>query len=57
MGNATAGVKEILAIRSIEVAILLQQRDHISDLIGVDGAGFDLVSELNKIALSLSFEP
>ena len=34
MGNATAGVKEILAIRS-----------------------FDLVSELNKIALGLSFEP
>ncbi len=39
---------------SEEAAILLEQRDHLSDLSGVEVAGFDLVSELSKIASSLS---
>jgi hypothetical protein len=47
--SAAAGVGS-----SCHSPILLQQRNHISDSPGVDGGGVELVSELDKIALSLA---
>jgi hypothetical protein len=35
-------------------AVLLQQGDHVSDLLGVEGGGGELVAELNKIASILA---
>jgi hypothetical protein len=35
-------------------AVLLQQGDHVSDLLGVEGGGDELVAELNKIASILA---
>ena len=40
--------------RSSHFPVFLQERNHISDSPGIDGGGIELVSELDKIALSLA---